>query len=173
MRLENVIIPACVFGFKPNAGRFDIEIKNSVVAHIERAQAAPDSIASGTLLPCLAHAHVQIDKTYVVDHVGAADGDLFKAIMLMAQHRTRWTAPDITARMQRAMLEAYRHGLGIARELARVNTRTQSNTALLGAFVYRNADMHAKLWWVARQILFCWPPPHRMSSSRLQATSGV
>jgi cytosine deaminase len=41
--------------------------------------------------------------------------------------------------------ENIEHGLVLARELARVNTKTQSNTALLGAFVYRNANMHSKL----------------------------
>ena len=197
MRLENIIIPACVRGFSLDADRFDIEIQNSAVAHVKRAQAAPDSIASGTLLPCLVDAHVHIDKTYVVDTVGAADGDLFKAITLMGQHRTKWTALEITTRMHRAVEDAYRHGtramrthldwtddvtpkslqvfkamrdnwlgkvelqcvsltpldvfdgsprgLDIARTLHNVNTQTRSNTALLGAFVYRNADMHAKL----------------------------
>ena len=197
MRLENIIIPACVRGFSLDVDRFDIEIQNSAVAHVKRAQAAPDSIASGTLLPCLVDAHVHIDKTYVVDEVGAADGDLFKAITLMGQHRTKWTALEITTRMHRAVEDAYRHGtramrthldwtddvtpkslqvfkamrdnwlgkvelqcvsltpldvfdgsprgLDIARTLHNVNTQTRSNTALLGAFVYRNADMHAKL----------------------------
>lgn len=197
MQLENVIVPACVRGFSRGADRFDIDIQNGAVAQIKRAQAAPDSIASGTLLPCLVDAHVHIDKTYVVDEVGAADGDLFKAITLMGQHRAKWTSTDIAVRMQRAVQDAYRHGtramrshldwtddhtpkalkvfeamrddwlgrvelqcvsltpldafdstdrsLGIARELTRVNTQTQCNTALLGAFVYRNADMYAKL----------------------------
>ena len=197
MRLENVIIPNCVRGFVLDGGRFDIELQNGAVAQIKRAQAAPDSIAAGTLLPCLVDAHVHIDKTYVVDEVGAADGDLFKAITLMGQHRAKWTAADIEQRMQRAVQDAYRHGtramrthldwtddhtprslqvfetmrgdwlgkvelqcvsltpldafdgssrgLNIARELAGVNARTQSNTALLGAFVYRNADLHTKL----------------------------
>jgi cytosine/creatinine deaminase len=195
--IENVIIPACVRGFSLDAGRFDIDVQNRVVAQITRAQAAPESIASGTLLPCLVDAHVHIDKTYVVDEVGAADGDLFKAIQLMGQHRARWTGADIQARMQRAVQEAYMHGtramrthldwveaatpqslavfetlrhdwrdqltlqcvsltpldafdsadfgLRIAQELRRINTQSHSNTALLGAFVYRNADMHTKL----------------------------
>lgn len=197
MQLNNVIIPFCVRGFSLDAVRFDIEIQNGAIAQIIRAHAAPDLIALGTLLPCLVDAHVHIDKTYVVDEVGAADGDLFKAITLMGQHRAGWTALDIGARMQRALQEAYVHGtramrthldwtddhtpkslavfeaarhdwhgrvelqcvsltpldvfdgsprgLHIARRLAKVNTQTLVNTALLGAFVYRNADMHAKL----------------------------
>lgn len=199
MQLHNVIIPECVRGFGINADRFDIDIQNGAATQIIRAQEAPDSIASGTLLPCLADVHVHIDKTYVVSEVGAADGDLFKAITLMGQHRARWTVLDITARMQRAVLDAYCHGtramrthldwvdaavpislkvfetvrdewrgrvtlqcvsltpldafdgsdfgLGIAQELARVNLSCEKTAgkALLGAFVYRNADMHTKL----------------------------
>jgi cytosine deaminase len=195
--IKNVIIPACVRGFSAGADRFDVGIENGVVARMAPAQADPDSTASGTLLPCLVDVHVHIDKTYVVDEVGAVNGDLFKAIALMGEHRAKRTAADTASRMQRAVHEAYshgtramrthldwaetsfpqvlslfeavhrdwlgrvelqcvslapldafgnsEHGLGLARELCRVNTRAKSNTALLGAFVYRNSDMRAKL----------------------------
>ncbi len=200
MKFENVIIPACVRGFHLDAERFDVEIQNGAVAHIKRAQTAPQSIAYGTLIPCLVDAHVHIDKTYVVNEVGAADGDLSKAIALMAQHRAKWTAPEITLRMERALQDAYSHGTramrthldwpdesvpaaagvfealrekwrgrlvlqcvsltpldsfdstsacqSIATELARLNQTGNAalgEAALLGAFVYRNADMRAKL----------------------------
>jgi len=200
MQLENVIIPACVRGFALSAERFDIQIQNGTVANINRAQAASDSIPNGTLLPCLADAHVHIDKTYVVDEVGAADGDLFKAITLMGQHRANWTTEAIAGRMQRAVEGAYQHGTRamrthldwpeasapkslaafealrntwrgrvalqcvsltpldffdddqagrqIAQVLARVDAscdKSLGEAALLGAFVYRNADMRAKL----------------------------
>lgn len=207
MQLENVIIPACVRGFTLDGDRFDVDIQNGVVTEVKRAQAAPDSVASGTLIPCLVDAHVHIDKTYVVDDVGAADGDLFKAITLMGQHRTSWTTADITLRMQRAVNDAYRHGTRalrthldwvtesmpaiprsvaafeavrshwrgrialqcvsltpldvfdgsrsgnevaqhIACELARLDQsadKTQGEAALMGAFVYRNAGLRAKL----------------------------
>lgn len=200
MQLENVIIPACVRGFSSNAVRFDVFIQNSAVVQITPAQAAPDSIASGTLIPCLVDAHVHIDKTYVVNEVGAADGDLGKAIELMGKHRAKWTVTDITQRMERALQDAYHHGTramrthldwvddgvpdaagvfetlrqkwrgrlvlqcvsltpldkfdspaagkSIAQELARMNRTGDAlagEAALLGAFVYRNADMRAKL----------------------------
>ena len=197
MLIKNVIIPACVRGFSAGADRFDVGIENGVVALMVPAQAAPGSTASGTLLPCLVDVHVHIDKTYVVDEVGAVNGDLFKAIALMGEHRAKRTAADTASRMQRAVHEAYSHGtramrthldwtetsfpqvlsvfeavhrdwlgrvelqcvslapldafgnsdhgLGLARELCGVNTRAKSNTALLGAFVYRNPDMRAKL----------------------------
>lgn len=200
MQLENVIIPGCVRGFALNAERFDVDIENGAVTRLLPSKEAPNSVALGTLLPCLADAHVHIDKTYVVDEVGAADGDLFKAITLMGQHRASWTTEAIAGRMQRAVEGAYQHGtramrthldwpeasapkslaafealrnvwrgrvalqcvsltpldffeddqvgLEIAQVLARVNAscdKSLGEAALLGAFVYRNADMHAKL----------------------------
>ena len=200
MLLKNVIIPPCVRGFDIRAERFDVLIKKGAVAQINRAQAAPESVATGTLIPCLVDAHVHIDKTYVVQEVGAADGDLAKAIELMGKHRAGWTADDIAPRMERALQNAYDHGtramrthldwvddgvpaaLGvfeklrkqwrgrlvlqcvsltpldkfdsaeacqnIAAELARVNQEGDHSTgeaALMGAFIYRNPDMRAKL----------------------------
>ena len=200
MLLQNIIIPQCVRGFTLEASRFDIEILNGAVADIKMAQAAPDSIALGMLIPGLVDAHVHIDKTYVVGEVGAADGDLSKAIELMSQHRAKWTELNITQRMERALQDAYQHGTRamrthldwdggtapvalavfeslrrqwrgritlqcvsltsldkfdnaeagqqIAAELARLNRDGDAQSgeaALLGAFVYRNQDMRAKL----------------------------
>jgi cytosine/creatinine deaminase len=115
MHTSNVIIPASVRGFSvpidtPEHVTFDVDIENGVVAKISIAQAATVSIASGTLIPAMADLHAHIDKTYVVGDVGAADGDLFKAIGLMTEHRARWTAMDIAPRMERALQDAYAHG---------------------------------------------------------------
>ena len=110
MLIENVIIPASMRGFALDADRFDVLIRNGAVAHITRAQAASETVASGTLIPCLVDAHVHIDKTYVVHEVGAADGDLTKAIELMGQHRAGWTAEGIAPRMERALQDAYNYG---------------------------------------------------------------
>jgi cytosine/creatinine deaminase len=62
------------------------------------------------LLPAFVDLHLHIDKTFVVDEVGAAEGDLFAAIERMAQHRDGWSAAQIESRMQRALEEAYAHG---------------------------------------------------------------
>ena len=157
------------------------------------------------LIPALADLHVHLDKTYVVQEVGAADGDLFKAISLMAEHRAHWSAEDIHQRMARAIEEAFATGTRamrthldwpeasaprslaefeklrdawrgrvalqcasltpldefgvmaeagvttgerIAQQLALVNQRcdpTHGESALLGAFVYRNHQLHEKL----------------------------
>ncbi len=115
MKLSNVIIPACVRGFSVPAGTpepaaFDVYIENDAVVQVSIAQTAINSIANGILLPALADLHVHIDKTYVVNDVGAADGDLYKAIGLMAQHRAGWTAHNIATRMERALHDAYAHG---------------------------------------------------------------
>lgn len=115
MQLEQVVIPVCVRGFASDADRFNVSIEQGVVTAIRPALPATgatpgnasDSTASGILIPALADLHVHIDKTYVVDQVGAADGDLFKAIRLMAAHRDGWTAEAIQQRMARALREAY------------------------------------------------------------------
>lgn len=62
------------------------------------------------LIPALADLHVHLDKTYVVHEVGAADGDLFKAIGLMAEHRAHWSGADIHRRIARALHEAHAAG---------------------------------------------------------------
>ena len=122
MKLENVLIPACVRGFASEVDLFDVELRDGHVAHIRPSQylgnAGANSIPAGpnqkpplgTLLPCFADLHVHLDKTYVVDEVGAAEGDLPKAIALMAAHRDGWTGAELRARMQRALSEAYAMG---------------------------------------------------------------
>ncbi len=62
------------------------------------------------LIPALVDLHTHLDKTYVVQQVGAADGDLFKAIGLMAEHRAHWSGAEISLRMARALGEAYAAG---------------------------------------------------------------
>ncbi len=117
LTLENVTIPACVRGFASVAASFNVTIEQGVVSGIEPAHPAtastgnvPVSLPSGMLIPALVDLHVHIDKTYVVDEVGAADGDLFKAIRLMAAHRDGWTAEAIQQRMARALTGAYACG---------------------------------------------------------------
>jgi cytosine/creatinine deaminase len=195
MKLERVIIPPSVRGFDAEASLFDVYIENGAVAGVNAAQSAINKVANGMLLPAFVDLHVHIDKTYVVNEVGAADGDLFQAINLMAQHRSRWTQDDIRTRMERALQDAYTHGTRalrthldwpdaaapkslavfeqlremwrdrltlqcvsltpldvfddattaqtIAQQVARANR--DGSTALLGAFVYRNDKLHAKL----------------------------
>lgn len=115
MHIRNVTIPTCVRGFSvptdtPEHVTFDVRIEKGTVASVSIAQAATANIAAGMLIPAMADLHVHIDKTYVVGDVGSADGDLFKAIGLMAEHRARWTAADIAPRMERALQDAYVHG---------------------------------------------------------------
>ena len=203
MLLSGVRIPHCVRGFDSPHDFFDVLIEGAEVRRIS-ACAPAGQAAQGTLIPCLVDLHVHLDKTHVVEETGAPDGDLFKAIDLMAAHRARWSAADIGQRMQRAIDEGYRHGTRamrthldwtgmdtppalsvfeaqraawqgrmalqcvsltpldllddplvgqhIAQTLARSNTlglRTDAmqhpDAAVLGAFVYRNADLGHKL----------------------------
>lgn len=213
MKLENVLIPPCVRGFSSELHLFDVELREGLVSHIRPSQYAIETGANsipaapshkpplGTLLPCFVDLHVHIDKTYVAHEVGAAEGDLFKAITLMAQHRVHWTSAQLRSRMQRAIAEAHAcgtralrthldwmdatpppalavfehqrdawrgrvalqcvsltpidlfgddpaQGLQIAAALAAVNLRCNralGEAALLGAFVYRNDNLMAKL----------------------------
>lgn len=110
MVLRDVLLPHCVRGFDSPAVLFDVGMEDGLVRHITPSAAPGGQAASGTLLPCLVDVHVHLDKTYVVHETGAADGDLFRAIDLMAAHRARWSAADIGRRMQRAIDEGYRHG---------------------------------------------------------------
>ncbi len=115
MKISNVLIPTCVRDFALPAGTpehvtFDIHIENGALAQWNIAGAATNNIANGILISAMVDVHLHIDKTYVVQEVGAADGDLFKAINLMAEHRAGWTASDIAARMERALHDAYQHG---------------------------------------------------------------
>jgi cytosine deaminase len=107
MKLEAVRIPARLRGFA--AGRanvFDVVLAGARVASI-----APSSQpARGILLSALVDAHAHIDKNYTVREVGAAEGNLFRAIERMATHRAGWTAEALQARMTRALDEAWRAG---------------------------------------------------------------
>ena len=115
-QFSQVRIPRCVRGFFSDSVSdldvFDIFVENGALAGINPAQSAITSIANGKqmLLPAFVDLHVHIDKTFVVDEVGAAEGDLFAAIDRMAKHRDGWSAEHIETRMQRALEEAYAKG---------------------------------------------------------------
>ena len=114
MQLKNLWIPASVRGFASDADIFDVFIENNTIVSVIPSYIATDSVVNavpeGMLLPCLVDLHVHIDKTFVVQDTGAADGDLFKAIGIMAEHRANWTAGDIHSRMERALDQAYANG---------------------------------------------------------------
>jgi cytosine/creatinine deaminase len=115
--IQDVRIPRSLRGFEiaadgADTDLFDIYIEKEHVAGIKPAQIAINSVVSKPrmLLPAFVDLHVHIDKTFVVDEVGAAEGDLFAAIERMAKHREGWSTEQIEARMQRAITEAYANG---------------------------------------------------------------
>ena len=110
--VQSVLIPRSVRGFTSSSDLFDISIQNGQVAGIEPARSATNLGVNNPqmLLPAFVDLHVHIDKTFVVDEVGAAEGDLYAAINRMAEHRDGWSAEQIESRMQRAILEAYANG---------------------------------------------------------------
>ncbi len=63
-----------------------------------------------TVLSCPVDVHVHIDKTGVVERTGPAQGDLHKAIGMMAAARDAFTEQDIRQRMTVAIEQAYRCG---------------------------------------------------------------
>lgn len=110
--ITGVQIPHSVRGFTSEATAFDIYTEKELVAVIKPAQHAINSITNKAqmLLPTFVDLHLHIDKTFVVDEVGAAEGDLYAAIEHMAKHATSWSAEQIESRMQRALTEAYANG---------------------------------------------------------------
>ncbi len=110
--LSGVQIPRSVRGFDSEADFFDVVIENRRISLIGNAQSAINLIVNRAqmLLPAFVDLHVHIDKTFVVDEVGAAEGDLFAAIGRMAKHRDHWSAEHIETRMERALQEAHANG---------------------------------------------------------------
>ncbi len=110
--IANVQIPRCVRGFDSASDLFDVFIEKDHIAGIEPARSAINSGVSRPqmLLPAFVDLHVHVDKTFVVDEVGAAEGDLYAAIERMAKHRDGWSAEQIEIRMERALQEAYSLG---------------------------------------------------------------
>ena len=145
MKLPGVIIPLSVRGFDSPSDVFDVELEGSVVSSV-RASANAAAV-SGMLLPALVDLHVHIDKTHVVDETGSCDGDLFKAIDLMARHRERWTAAGIVPRMECALTEAYANG---TRAL-----RTHLDWPQREAPVSLQAFLQVRAAWRDRLVLQC------------------
>lgn len=109
MKIDSVLIPPRLRAFDaPGDPRqtFDVVLQGGTVQSI-RPSAAP---ARGLLMSAPVDAHVHIDKSYTVEDVGAAEGNLFAAITRMAEHRATWTTASLTPRMGRAVQEAWQSG---------------------------------------------------------------
>lgn len=109
MLIEAVAIPAPLRGFRsgaPAQQAFTIACEAGRIARIDPVDAHP----TGTVLSAFVDLHVHIDKTYTVQEVGEAQGDLQSAIGRMQAARGRWTAGQIRERMERALQDAWRRG---------------------------------------------------------------
>jgi cytosine/creatinine deaminase len=89
---------------------FTVEMAQGKLTRITPCAPPGPHTPAHMLLPTFVDLHVHLDKTFVVDEVGASHGDLFTAIERMAQHRDGWSAGHIHTRMERALREAYAHG---------------------------------------------------------------
>jgi len=108
MQLDAIYIPSAVRGFDSPHTVFDVTVQDKQIHSITPSTA--NTPAQGTLLPAFADVHLHLDKTYTVQDTGPANGDLFRAIDMIAQHRATWTAADLQQRMSRALNEAWRSG---------------------------------------------------------------
>jgi cytosine deaminase len=105
-------IPRALRGVHEDLGNetvFDLRWQGDRIERIEPCPAGTP--AQGLLLSALVDLHLHLDKTYTVGETGAADGDLFRAIDMIARHRTGWTAANLRPRMERALQEAWSHGV--------------------------------------------------------------
>lgn len=107
MKLEAVRIPPRLRGFAAgDADVFDVTLEGAFVESIEPSRRQ----ARGTLLSAMVDAHAHIDKSFTVQEVGAARGDLFAAIERNRENRAQWSADKLRARMQRALRELWSAG---------------------------------------------------------------
>ena len=110
--LQAIYIPPAVRGFEstaPAGAVFDVAWVGEHVTTIEPC--APGTEAQGLLLPTLVDLHLHLDKTHTVHETGAANGDLFRAIEMIAQHRETWTEADLRLRMERGLQASWRSGV--------------------------------------------------------------
>jgi cytosine/creatinine deaminase len=108
-RLQAVAIPPPLRGFSDsaaNARAFDIEWSAGCITRIDAVEARPRAM----LVSPFVDLHVHIDKSYTVDEVGAAEGDLETAIARTRAARAGWTAEAIRGRMSRALDDAWHAG---------------------------------------------------------------
>lgn len=108
MLIESVILPPRLRAPDLSGAVFDVAIENRHIAAITPCK--PGTVARGTLLPGLVDLHLHLDKSYTVAQTGAANGDLFRAIEMIAKNRATWTAADLQQRMSRALQEAWLGG---------------------------------------------------------------
>ena len=105
MQLHALHLPHCLRDPLLSGEVFNIEIEHARVKSI--VPCAEGTHAQGMLLPGLVDLHLHLDKTYTVRDTGPANGDLFRAIDMIAKHRAGWSAPDLSLRMSRALQEAW------------------------------------------------------------------
>ncbi|NML44529.1 amidohydrolase family protein [Ramlibacter sp. G-1-2-2] len=108
-QIDAVAIPPPLRGFAsgaPPARAFRLAWAAGRITQIEPVAGPPRGIAASAFVDL----HVHIDKTYTVDEVGEAQGDLQTAIGKMQAARGRWTEAQVRARMTRALQDAWASG---------------------------------------------------------------
>lgn len=114
--LPAVHIPRALRGVHrdaPDGTVFDVGWRGTRIDTV--APCPPGTPATGLLLPALVDVHLHLDKTHTVRETGAANGDLFRAIDMVARHRSTWTAADLHRRMSIGLQEAWASGVRAVR----------------------------------------------------------
>jgi len=123
MPLDLVIADAYLAG---RAGRFDIGIKDGVIAEIAPRIAA--DVARECAEGCLAfggfvESHIHLDKACILDRCTIADGTLAEAISLTAAAKAGFTVDDVYSRAARVVEMAILHGTTHMRSFVEVDPR--------------------------------------------------
>jgi cytosine/creatinine deaminase len=113
--LERVLVPTQLLGDSgwPTVASdptglvlFDIEYTAQQIVSMQPAFGDP----SGLVISPTVDIHTHIDKAFVIDEVGAANGNLFAAIDRMRESHERSTSQEIEQRMQSSLHLAYQAG---------------------------------------------------------------
>lgn len=104
LRLENVTVPACLFGRDGDLIRTSLGDGQTV------------DMSGAMVLPCFTDMHTHLDKGHIWPRCPNPDGSFFGALSTVGTDRTaRWTAEDVAARMEFSLRCAYAHGTAAIR----------------------------------------------------------
>ena len=117
--LRNVTVPTCLAELETPAGTelvaADVLVEAGRIAAVERAGTLPEGLGPdlrrAMVLPGLVDCHTHLDKGHIWPRAPNASGDFAGALQATGTDRTaRWTAADVEARMEFALLTAYAKG---------------------------------------------------------------
>jgi len=116
--LRNAAVPSALMG-RPGSGteRLDIVIADGKIASLAPHQPGPGrDLDGGLVLPAFADIHTHIDKGQIWGRQPNPDGSFMGALFAVRDDRVaRWTAEDVSRRMDFLLRCAYAHGSAAVR----------------------------------------------------------